>query len=94
MKMVGVFVILKHIMGLRINNRDKVMFDINSKVKALLVSNLTRSSYRNDLEVSYISLDPRLEVRPKLKCIQTDLHTPIPPIQAYGLLKPIDHNQA
>jgi len=92
--MVGVFDILKHIMGLRINNRDKVMFDINSKIRALLASNLTRSSYRNDLRVSYISLDPRLEVKPKLKCIQMDLHTLIQPTQVYALLKPIDLNQA
>jgi hypothetical protein len=57
--MVGVFGILKHIMGLRINNRDRVMFEINSKVMALLVSNLTRLSYKNDLRVSFISLDPK-----------------------------------
>jgi hypothetical protein len=59
MKMVGVFVILKHIMGLKINNRDKEMFEINSKVMALLVSNLTRLSFKNDLRVSFISLDPK-----------------------------------
>jgi hypothetical protein len=59
MKMVGVFGILKHIMGLKINNRDKEMFEINSKVMALLVSNLTRLSFKNDLRVSFISLDPR-----------------------------------
>lgn len=57
--MVGVFVILKHIKGLKINNRDKEMFEINSKVMALLVSNLTRLSYKNDLRVSFISLDPK-----------------------------------
>jgi hypothetical protein len=59
MKMVGVYGILKHIMGLKINNRDKEMFEINSKVMALLVSNLTRLSFKNDLRVSYISLDPK-----------------------------------
>jgi hypothetical protein len=57
--MVGVFVILKLIMGLKINNRDKVMFEINSKVMALLVSNLTRLLFKNDLRVSFISLDPK-----------------------------------
>jgi hypothetical protein len=57
--MVGVFVILKHIMGLKINNRDKEMFEINSKVMALLVLNLTRLSFKKDLRVSFISLDPR-----------------------------------
>jgi hypothetical protein len=55
--MVGVFVILKHIMGLKINNRDKEMFEINSKVMALLVLNLTRLSFKKDLRVSFISLD-------------------------------------
>lgn len=59
MKMVGVFVILTHIRGLRINNRDREMFDVNSKVKALLVSDLIRVSYKNDLRVSYISLVPK-----------------------------------
>jgi hypothetical protein len=59
MKMVGVFGILKLITGLKINNRDKEMFEINSKVMALLVSNLTRLSFKNDLRVSFISLDPR-----------------------------------
>lgn len=57
--MVGVFGILKLIMGLKINNRDKEMFEINSKVMALLVSNLTRLSFKNDLRVSFISLDPK-----------------------------------
>jgi hypothetical protein len=59
MKMVGVFGILKLITGLKINNRDKEMFEINSKVMALLVSNLTRLSFKNDLRVSFISLDPK-----------------------------------